>query len=302
MSRIMPRYPIFMPSKGRADYCLSAMQLCKDGVPFTLVVEPDEYTDYAREWADKPEVQRILVLPFEDRGLHATRSWIKDFVMANTDSERHWQIDDNIRHWGWRYKAKRMRVDAGIILRLMEDYTDRYTNVAISGPNYYMFVPDHTKYPFLSVNAHVYSCSLIRSDEFRWRIPLNDDTDYCLQVLTSGHCTILFHALLQQKLRTMLAKGGNTADHYKKRDGRLRMAESLRAKWPGIVTVERRFQRPQHVIKGQWKLFDTPLIPKSKDEWPKVDYLDKIQLVQLDQIKSSYVQSLKDTWEAEHGI
>lgn len=29
--------------------------------------------------------------------------------------------------------------------------------------------------------------------------------------------------------------------------------------WPGVVTTARRFKRAQHVVRGAWRGFDTPL-------------------------------------------
>ncbi len=55
-----------------------------------------------------------------------------------------------------------------------------------------------------------------------------------------------------------------------KGDGRLKMARSLERVWPGVVTVDRRFQRPQHVIKDSWKGFDFPLIRRKDIDWSKM--------------------------------
>jgi hypothetical protein len=60
------------------------------------------------------------------------------------------------------------------------------------------------------------------------------------------------------KMRTMTMKGGNSAELYKG-DGRLKMARSLERMWPGVVTVNRRFKRPQHVVADAWNKFDTQL-------------------------------------------
>lgn len=56
-------------------------------------------------------------------------------------------------------------------------------------------------------------------------------------------------------------RGGNMDELYQG-DGRLRMARSLERVWPGVVTVDRRFKRPQHIIKDGWGGFKTPLIRK----------------------------------------
>ena len=42
------------------------------------------------------------------------------------------------------------------------------------------------------------------------------------------------------------------------------MARSLERLWPGVVSVDRRFKRPQHVVRDSWRRFDTPL--KRRDD------------------------------------
>jgi hypothetical protein len=145
---------------------------------------------------------------------------------------------------------------------VVEDFVDRYTNVAIGGMNYRMFaVNSETTSPF-DVNVHVYSASLVlNSIPYRWRGRYNEDTDICLQALSGGWCTVLVNAFLVTKMPTMVMKGGNTDALYAG-DGRLKMARSLERLWPGVVKVNRRFGRPQHVVFDGWKRFDTPLRPK----------------------------------------
>ena len=148
---------------------------------------------------------------------------------------------------------------SGVAFAAIEDFTDRYENIGIAGMNYYMFAPNNRKYPPFWLNCHVYSCMLIRNDtSHRWRGRYNEDTDLCLQFLASGWCTVSFNAFLCHKMSTMTMSGGNTSELYA-RDGRLKMARSLERLWPGVVETKRRFGRPQHVIKNQWRAFDTPL-------------------------------------------
>jgi hypothetical protein len=62
--------------------------------------------------------------------------------------------------------------------------------------------------------------------------------------------------------------------------------------WPGVVTVDRRFKRPQHVIRYAWRHFDTPLIlrpdlppiPEGNDEYG-------LKLVQHGPIKSTSLRA-----------
>lgn len=268
--KLMPRYPIYVPSKGRYDACYTAEFLVKDDVPFYLVVEPSEVEQYGSRYG----YDRLLILPWdgndkvrreycksldiENGGLIAARNWIKAHSIA-LGAERHWQIDDNIREVRQIIKNRRMYCSSGFALNATETFVDRYDNIAIAGLSYYMFgIPIPGGKPPFYRNVHVYSCTLVmNSIPHQWRIAYNDDTDICLQVLSNGWCTVLMNAFMIQKITTMMVKGGNTTDLYQG-DGRLKMAKSLERLWPGVVETKRRFGRPQHHIKNQWQKFDTP--------------------------------------------
>lgn len=280
MSDRVPRYPIYIPSKGRYDKCLTAISLVQDGVPFRLVVEPQERAEYERRFGRR----RVLVLPFSNRGsVIPARNWIKGHSIAE-GHERHWQLDDNMRGIVRMWRGKKIPCDAGTALSVVEDFADRYENVAIAGLNYRFF--NAGAIPAFFLNVHVYSCCLIlNSIPYQWRGRYNEDTDLCLQVLTGGWCTVLINAFLVNKQRTMTMGGGNTATLYQA-DGRLRMSRSLERLWPGVVETKRRYQRPQHWIKDSWGKFDTPL--KLKDGIELADAVDEygLRLVQRRSIKS----------------
>jgi hypothetical protein len=297
--RILPRYPVYIPSKGHANNCLTAQRLLADKVPFHVVVEPPEVDTYAAQFG----ADCLIVLPFHDLGLGSipARNFIWEHAKA-TGIERHWILDDNIRHFYRRYRAQRTYCDAGIALRICEDFTDRYENIAISGLNYKMFAPDDKRLLPLVVNCHVYSCILIlNSLPYRWRGRYNEDTDLCLQVLAGGWCTVLLNTFLADKMTTMKMKGGNMTTLYQG-DGRLKMARSLERMWPGVVETDRRFHRPQHVVKDSWKRFDTPLRLKpgiDLSQLPPNEY--GMSLVQVaEQIKSPRIQGLIDDWQEKH--
>jgi hypothetical protein len=256
--RILPRYPVYVISKGRHDNGLTAKFLLRDKVPFKIVVEPQESEQYAAAFG----AENMLVLPFSNLGLGGipARNWCWEHSIS-IGAKRHWILDDNIRQVKRFYKGKRIPCESGPAFAAIEDFTDRYENLWISGMNYTMF--GYPKLPPFFLNVHVYSCLLIQNDiPHRWRGRYNEDTDLCLQVLSSGKCTALFNAFLIEKMASMVMKGGNTDQLYKG-DGRLKMARSLERVWPHVVGVDRRFKRPQHVVSDSWRKFDTPL--KLKD-------------------------------------
>jgi hypothetical protein len=251
---VRPRYPIYVPSKGRYETCHTARFLIADGVDFRLVVEPHERDAYVARFG----VERVLVLPFENLGLGSipARNWIIEHAIAE-GHERHWQLDDNIRNVVRYWRGRRIVSASGPALACVEDFVDRYENVALAGLAYRFFA-SRSMPPFY-VNVHVYSCTLVsNSMPYRWRGRYNEDTDLCLQVLSGGLCTVLVNVFMVDKLATMTVRGGNTDELYAG-DGRLEMARSLERAWPGVVHVSRRFGRPQHVVAKAWRDFDTPL-------------------------------------------
>jgi hypothetical protein len=265
--KLLPRYPVYIPSKGRADRCYTAKFMRDDGVPFFLVVEPQEADAYAEQFGR----ECLLVLPFSNLGLGSipARNWIKKHSVE-LGAARHWQFDDNIfrvRRW----HEKRIPCSAGVALRCLEDFVDRYENVAIAGFNYTMFCAPTDKIPPFFLNVHVYSATLVlNSLPFEWRGRYNEDTDLCLQALSAGWCTVLFNAFMVDKACTMKVKGGNTQALYQG-DGRLKMARALERAWPHVVEVDRRFQRPQHVVRDAWKKFDTPLKRRADVDWTSLE-------------------------------
>lgn len=256
--RVLPTYPVYVITKGRSRYgdALTARFLLADECPFRLVVEPEEEAAYRETFPNAD----ILVTPenFSKLGLGSIP--VRNFVWEHSISlgaERHWILDDNIRDIRRAYKGRRIPCDSGPALRVVEDFTDRYENVGIAGLNYQMFVIPGGR-PFAK-NVHVYSCLLIQNDlPYRWRGRYNEDTDLCLQVLSGGLCTLQVSVFMIDKMPTMTMAGGNTDELYAD-DGRLRMARSLERVWPYVVTVDRRFKRPQHKVRGEWRNFDTPL-------------------------------------------
>jgi hypothetical protein len=248
----MSRYPIYVVSKGRSQNCFTAKFLIRDGTPFHLVIEREEvdaYACYGRE--------NLCVLPRSNQGVIYARNWCFDHALAQK-AERFWNLDDNIRCIKRRHDGRRIPCNSDLAFRCIEDFVDRYENVALAGLNYEMFAPNGTTMPPYWVNTHVYSCTLVNAAiPYRWRGRYNEDTDLCLQALSGGWCTVATNVFLQMKTQTMRLKGGNTGMYQG--DGRLKMARALERLWPGVASVDRRFKRPQHVIANAWRSFPTLL-------------------------------------------
>ena len=242
-----PRYPIYIPSKGRADSSITSRALDRMGVPHKVVVEEADADEYAYHIGR----DKLLVLPFSNLGQGSipARNWIWEHAKEHGHA-RHWCIDDNIDGFCRLNWNRKIRVSSGTIFRCAEDFTDRYENVALSGLQSRFFVPEREPNltPF-RLNTRIYSIILINTElPHRWRGRYNEDTDLSIRVLKDGWVTILFIAFLADKRGTLTMKGGNTDNVYNTGDHRRAFAESLREQHPELVDVVWRYDRWHHQV------------------------------------------------------
>lgn len=263
-----PNYPVYVISKGRWESRLTVKALQRKNIPFYVVVEPQEFDNYAAVI----DPANILVLPFSNLGQGGipARNWVWEHSIG-IGAERHWILDDNIRDFYYLNKNIKYRVDSGTTFKACEDFVNRYENIALAGMQYELLVPRIYKHNPFIINTRIYSCILIKNDlPYRWRGRYNEDTDLSLRALKDGWCTVLFVAFLADKVATMTMKGGNTESLYKldNEDGRLLMAKHLQEQHPDVTQIKRRWGRWQHVVN--YKPFkNNRLIKKEGIEIPK---------------------------------
>jgi hypothetical protein len=273
-----PRYPVYVISKGRWGLPLTARALERMGVPYFLVVEPKEHKNYEEslslgyDGGKSYSLVSLLVAPenFSERGQGSipVRNFVwRHAVKCHGKEARHWLMDDNIPTFNRTHNNLGIRVLTGAIFRVVEDFADRYENVAITGLQNSQFVISKWEWPAFFLNTRVYSCTLIkndldlrtkeyttdsgitvpRCDEPHWRGRYNEDTDLCIRALKKGWCTVLFVTFNADKVGTMVMKGGNTDVLYSG-DGRTKMAESLVKQHPDVARVGDRWNRKQHIV------------------------------------------------------
>lgn len=241
-----PKYPIYIISKGRANTIYTSKTLEYMNVPYMIVVEPQEYVQYASVINSK----KIIVTPFKNLGQGSIP--VRNFVWEHAVKagvKRYWIMDDNIK-WFYRlHNHMKIPVTDGAILRAAEDFVDRYENVVIAGLQYDYFAPRKAKIQPFTINTRIYSCILLQTDlKLRWRGRYNEDSDLSIRILKEGHCSILFNAFLCGKVPTLTMGGGNTTTIYNTGDNRKEFAKSLQRQHPDIVKVIWRYNRWHHDI------------------------------------------------------
>jgi len=246
------KYPVYIISKGRWESRLTAKSLGKLCIPYRIVIEPQEFEQYSAVISK----EKILVLPFSNLGQGSipARNWVWEHS-TQEGHKRHWILDDNMDGFYRLNKNLKRKVIDENPFAACESFTDKYSNVPMSGLNYEFLVDRRSKCAPYRLNTRVYSCILLSNEEkysgFRWRGRYNEDTDLSIRFLKAGFCTVLFNAFLAKKLPTMTVSGGNTDELYeqnKEFDGRLAMAESLCEQHPDVAKITWKWGRWQHHV------------------------------------------------------
>ena len=272
------RWPFYIPTNGRADSRLTSKALDFMRVPHYLVVEPQECETYEQHialWEKETGLKSSatvleLDLTYKDRyelldNLGLTKSTgpgpARNFAWDHSIKmgfEWHWVADDNIRNFLRLNNNLKIKTGDATCFRVMEDFCYRYENVLMAGPNYRSFASQNASMPPFVMNTRIYSCNLIRNDAkwitgpragqlFRWRGRYNEDTIISLDMLTQGFCTVQFNAFLQDKLRTQVLGGGNTAEFYTG-EGTAPKSRMLKEVYPEYTELVWKFQREHHHV------------------------------------------------------
>lgn len=244
------------------------------GVKHFIVVEPQQIEDYKQaiehhgllatplaldmSYKEKYELCDNLGLT-KSTGPGPARNFAWEHSISNGHAW-HWVMDDNI-DWFFRFNNNlKTPCRSPGYWRAMEDFCLRYENVAMAGPNYFMFASRKSKAPAFITNTRIYSCNLIRNDTgYRWRGRYNEDTIFSLDLLKAGWCTVQFNAFLQYKLETQKLTGGNTDEFYwvegEKKEGQryadggtLAKSQMLVDVHPDVASICHRFRRDHHYV------------------------------------------------------
>lgn len=285
----MPRFPLYIPTKGRAEFMVTSRALSAMKVPHYLVVEPQEVDIYRASVKGMGLAATVLPLDmtYKERyevcdGHGLTKSTgpgpARNFAWEHSIAEGHdwhWVMDDNIKGFYRLNRNLKVPTLAPTFWNAMEDFALRYKNVAMAGPNYFMFASRKSKMPPFVVNTRIYSCNLIRNDvPYRWRGRYNEDTILSLDMLKAGWCTIQFNAFLQEKMETQKLPGGNTDEFYlkegKKRGGAkysdtgtVAKSQMLCEVHPDVSKMVWKFQRWHHHV--DYSRFKTQKLIRRED-------------------------------------
>ena len=253
------KYPIYVPSKGRADVKLTTKALDDVDLVYYVVVEPQDADAYLKEY----NKHQVVVMKKDNQGIGYVRNACKEHSIS-IGADYHWQVDDNIKDFRVREDGKNVVKDTRNVFAAAEHYMSHFDNIGIGSLSHTIFA--FAKNTHVSINRQAYSCVLVNNSLNIWyRHDCIEDTDYSLQVLDKGDCTILFNKLLMGKAATGQYKGGNT-DTVHAGDGRLIRSKKLQEYWPGAFKLVKKKERWHVAPSRVWDRY--PQMPKG----PNVDF------------------------------
>lgn len=251
---------VYIVTKGRWDSRMTHKILCKMQVPHLLVVEAQEIDQYAavidHTWGTIIELDRAYQTDYDtcddlgdtkSKGPGPARNFAWDHAIS-AGARWHWVMDDNIRVFMRLHANRKIHVYDRAIFHAMQDFADRYENVAMAGPNYDEFAKRKQPINPIILNTRIYSCNLIRTDvPFRWRGRYNEDTILSVDMLKAGWCTVQFNAFLQDKGPTQVLPGGNT-DAFYRAEGTLPKSRMMVDVHPDCSRLVWKFKRWHHHV------------------------------------------------------
>lgn len=244
-------YPIFIPSKGRYNNNLTANLFNKYNIDYKLVVEDCEFNQYKDIYGK----EKIIKLDDSNYGHVAyVRNYIKKYATTR-GFKRCWQIDDDIKGVMKRTKDGMIEVNPLEAIKCVEQITDKFSNIGISGLSSNVFGKLSKNH--IELNKSVYSFWLLNLKlNFMFKPNTMEDIDYNLRCLVNSYCTLRFTNYLFKWTKTESQKGGNT-EHYAGK-GKDVLHINTYMEWSHIVKIK------NNRVKVRWNKFKH--IPKTEKE------------------------------------
>jgi len=253
---------IYIPSYSRPNSCLTAQLLQEYGVDFKICVREEQLNAYSQQFS----VDRLVSIPnsaiLSDWALPSTRTFIKKYSESQGE-DWHWQIDDDIKSFRIKEVIKRKYVKCSpeLVFDTCKKFIDKYSNIELAGISHGAFA-NFSSVPF-KLNKQCSTVVCIKNNNgLYWREKTIEDTDYSLQVLSTGKCTVEFCAFCFDAPASCSQEGGCT-DNYNKQDKQISQIRAMQRYWRALeIKVNRKNGSPRIVTSSIWKKFNQRLEKK----------------------------------------
>ena len=255
-------YPVYIPSRHRADKPITTKGFDQDNIPYRLLVEPHDYDSYRTRYRDEQLVQ----LPKDNQGIAYVRNYALEHAKA-AGYDYFWMFDDDIRSYQIRRGGKQHHTNPRHLLALLEHVTNQYDNIGGSciAHSAFNFSQD-SKAPVV-YNSQIYCAELITTQaQARFQPGVADDIDFSMQLLTEGWVTLVYKRIGF----TSAVSGSNTGgllDGEYQDDGRLALFQQLQANWPGAFNIGfHQDGRPHVISRNAYRRFTQRPRPKTQKD------------------------------------
>lgn len=236
VSGSLPRFPVFVTTKGRAATATTPALLEAAGIPYTLVIDPGEAALYRQSFP----TSTLLTVPCDNYGLVHTRQYVRDWARAR-GAIYYWLLDDDVTAFYefWLGKRGSQKTTAARALTALETTVMAYKNVAIAALNWRQlaWAEAEARRPF-AVNTRAYLVALLRSDtgiDYDPRFEVKSDVALLLAHLSAKWQSILLHQFAFNAAdMTSTAGGCQPAYRAGRQDAEARLLQTL---YPDLVTV-----------------------------------------------------------------
>ena len=261
------KYPVYVLSKLNALRSSSIKILNKSQIPFLIVIEPQDKNLYISNGH-----YNLLFLPEDNMGLSYARNFVLKYSREK-DEEKHWQLDDDITGFSIYNNMGQTVTNLNITrgLSAIEEESDKYLNIAMSGPSNSCFSPKgQTK--LIDINKLIASCILVNNacKSLFWSIDRVEDIDCCLSVLANRWCTLKFINILMAKRNDLEVSGNYTSfDKYKE------SVKTIMNKWPNTFLINPKTGKLR-TKNNVWSKFPQRPIYKDNRNINTIEYFENI--------------------------
>ncbi len=241
-------YPVYIPSKGRAETATTPKLLEQVNIPYTLVVEQQEARDYIKHFPNA----RVTVLNESHRGIAYARNAILEYARSDHPGW-YWMIDDDIKQF-YRLQDTIFLNDTARVLEDVEKLVNQHQRLAQAT----IGRKNRTKQKLpLCWNVSCCGCVCNHADRVgTYREHVQEDTDMSLQVVSAGYMTVQFnHIVLSTPLRGQ--NTGGLQEAYARKDP-LEWSQNLVNIWGSAIC---RIKKTKSAVKVHvnWDYFPSPL-------------------------------------------
>lgn len=216
-----------IPSKGRAGKTKTDKLLCKAGLHYCFVVEPQDQVLYADAG------HQIMVLPENNQGITYSRDWILK-MMRRMKYERFWMLDDDIECFGEAIDGKTTQTDASVLRKA-------FTQLEPFGPasiyslelRQFAWTAPQVQRNKVAMQCVMFDLQHCEGINFDTRLKIREDYDISFQAIFKAKGT-LRSGKYYYGIADMKSQSGGMEQWYNS-ETEMHETWKLCRKWPGLV-------------------------------------------------------------------